>query len=213
MIYKNASIIDKRNFSEYYFSLIKTKHLIVFTFYTKNDYNSKSIKISIFLFILALSLTVNSLFFDHQTMHQIYEDKGDYNFIDKIPIIFYSTFISSAINIIIKYFSLTDRNVISLKKGKMNDGMKEIQNIRNKFVIFFILLFSLLLLFWYYVSCFCVVYKNTQIHLIKDTIVSFVISVVSPFLLYLIPGFFRIQSLKKQNSEFLYNLSKIIQLI
>ena len=84
-----------------------------------------------------------------------------------------------------------------------------------KFFLFFLIDYFLLLLFWYYLSCFCAVYKNTQVHLIKDTLISFGLSLIYPLLLYLLPGVFRIISLraKKANRECLYKLSKILQLI
>ncbi len=62
---------------------------------------------------------------------------------------------------------------------------------------------------------FCAIYVNTQIHLIKDTIISFVLSIISPFFIYLIPGFFRIPTLgkRKMQREYLYNFSKFLQMI
>ena len=91
----------------------------------------------------------------------------------------------------------------------------DINCLKVKFFLFFVIEFSLLLLFWYYLSCFCAVYKNTQIHLIKDTLISFGLSLVYPLLLYLIPGVFRIPALraKKANMECLYKFSKMLQLI
>ena len=75
-------------------------------------------------------------------------------------------------------------------------------------------MFMLLIVFWYYVGCFCAVYKNTQIHLISDTLISFSTSLLYPFVLYLLPGIFRIKSLKNKegNKETMYKISKIIQL-
>ena len=35
--YKSALLIDKRSYCEYYLSLIRVKHLIIFSFYTNND--------------------------------------------------------------------------------------------------------------------------------------------------------------------------------
>ena len=96
---------------------------------------------------------------------------------------------------------------------------KKVENLikclKIKFFLFFIIEFSLLVLFWYYLSCFCAVYKNTQIHLIKDTLISFGLSLIYPLLIYLIPGAFRIISLraKKANKECLYKISKMLQLI
>ncbi len=83
--YNEALEIDRRTYVLCYLSLLKTKHLLIFSFYTNNDYNSKSIKISLFFFSFALHYTVNALFFSDSTMHQIYEDKGYFNFIYQIP--------------------------------------------------------------------------------------------------------------------------------
>ena len=71
----------------------------------------------------------------------------------------------------------------------------------------------LLILFWYYASCFCAVYKNTQIHLIKDIAISYVSSILTPFTVNLFPGLLRIPSLRKKDRKFMYNLSKILQLL
>ena len=62
---------------------------------------------------------------------------------------------------------------------------------------------------------FCTIYKNTQIHLIKDTLISFGTSLLYPFGIYLLPGLFRIPALlnKKNKKKYLYNLSKLIQAI
>ena len=93
---------------------------------------------------------------------------------------------------------------------------KKIENcLKIKFIIFFILSFVFMVFFWYFISCFCAVYVNTQIILIKDTIISFSLSMVYPFGLNLLPGFFRIPSLraKNKNKECLYKTSTIIALI
>ena len=38
---------DKRTYWQYYFSLIKTKHELIFTFFYNKDYNAKIIKIDL----------------------------------------------------------------------------------------------------------------------------------------------------------------------
>ena len=93
--------------------------------------------------------------------------------------------------------------------------MKLLKCLIIKFILFFIITLLFLIIFWYYLSCFCAVYKNTQIHLIKDVLISFGISLMYPFGLNLFPGIFRISSLRdeKKNQKCLYNFSKIIQLI
>ena len=218
LTYIEALEKDKRSYFQYYISLLKTKHVVIFTFYTSTDYNSRIIKIILFLISFSLYYTVNALFFTDSTMHKIYEEKGNLNFIYFIPQILYSTIISSVIDFIIKFLSLTEKNIIEIKKTKKNKSEKASETLKClniKFVIFFILSFIFLIFFWYYLSCFCAVYINTQIHLIKDTITSFGLSLIYPFGINLIPGIFRINSLKasKKSYELMYKFSKILQLI
>ena len=216
--YEQALLLDKRSYVQYYWSLLKQKHLLIFTFYTSNDYNSKIIKICIFFFSFALLLTVNALFFNYKTLHKIYEDKGAFNFIFQIPQIILSTVISTVINMLIKTLSLTQKNILEIKDVKENINAKK-QNLlgclKIKFTFYFLFSFIFLLFFWYYLASFCCVYSNTQKHLLKDSSLSFVLSLLYPIFINLIPGFFRIPSLKavNKNKEFTYKLSQIIQLI
>ena len=50
-----------------------------------------------------------------------------------------------------------------------------------KFILYFIISTLLLAPFWYYISVFGVIYRNTQIHLLKDTLMSFGLSLFIPF--------------------------------
>ena len=105
---------------------------------------------------------------------------------------------------------------------KQNKGKKDVnergenlkQKLSIKFVLYFILSFIFLLFFWYYISMFGAIYRNTQFHLLKDTLVSFGLSLLYPFGIYLIPGFFRIPALSdpKKKKECLYKFSKILQI-
>ena len=81
--------------------------------------------------------------------------------------------------------------------------------------MFFIICYLFLIFFWYYLSCFCVVYKNTQLHLIKDTLISFCLSLIYPLIINLLPGIFRIISLntQKKDRKGIFFISKILQLI
>ena len=45
---------------------------------------------------------------------------------------------------------------------------------------------------------FCVIYKNTQIHLLKDTLMSLGFSFIIPFIYYLLPGLFRVPALSNK---------------
>ena len=216
--YDKSLKIDHRTYIQYYLSLLRTKHLLIFSFYSSNDYNSLIMKIDLFFVNFSLYYVVNGLFFTDSTMHKIYEEKGTFDFIYEIPKTIYSTIITVIINKILKLLSLTENNVLELKKEKVDENFlykvqKEKKNITIKFYLFFVFSFLFLCFFWYYLGCFCAVFYNTQGHLIKDTLLSFAISLVYPLAIYLMPGIFRIPSLKQKNKETLYKFSKIVQLL
>jgi len=85
---------DKRTFFQYYISLLKINHILLFSFNPNKDYNSYLIKICLFLFYLILNLVINALIFNDSTMHQIYLDKGIFNLKYIFPKIIYSQLIS-----------------------------------------------------------------------------------------------------------------------
>ena len=211
--YEYAIKKDKRNFMQYYISLLKINHNLLFIF-NSNDFNSKIIKLSIFIFDLSSLIAINALFFTDSTMHKIYIDKGLFNFIYQLPQIIYSSIISEILNSVIKYFGLSEKNVLKFKNNKTKFITKEekylIKTLKIKFTFFYIINFILLIIFWYYVSCFCGIYKSTQIHLINDSLISFGTSFITTFVIYLFPGIFRICSFKIKN-KCIYKLSQILQ--
>ena len=224
LTYNDALQFDKRTYFQYYFSLIKTNHILVSSFYPVDDYNSRVIKIFLFFFSFILFLTINALFFNDSTMSKIYEDKGSFNFVYQLDTIIYSLLISSILTMIIKFFALSQKNILEIKNIKTNDINIKLLNekvekvmkiLYFKFIAFFVLSFIFLMFFWYYLSCFCAVYENTQIHLIKDTIISFGMDTIYPLFIYLVPGIFRIISLraKSKNKACIYLISKILQLL
>ena len=218
--YQEAIIKDKRTYFQYYLSLLRKKHLIIFTFFSSYDYNLISLKLSLFLDSFSLYLTINAFFFNDDTMHKIYKDKGAYNILYQIPQIIYSSLISSIINILLKALSLSDKDIIRIKQEKnIKKSLKLSKVIKKciliKFIFFFILSLILMVFFWYFISCFCAVYNNTQKILFKDTLISFCFSMIYPFGINLFPGFFRISSLRAKNKDkqCLYSFSKILALI
>ena len=118
---------------------------------------------------------------------------------------------------IARRLSLSQNNILEIKKEKNKYNIKAktlvvIKQIIIKYILFFILSIVLLLLFWLYLTSFCVVYKNTQGYLIKNTSLSYFISIIYSFIICFIPGIFRRCALKSPG-KYLYNISQIIQLL
>ena len=150
-------------------------------------------------------------------MHEIYESKGQFDLETQIPIIIYSTLISYILNYPLNYLALSNDPIIDFKQGSVKNIKKRAKNLVRKlnikFILYFIFSSLILLFFWYYISLFCVIYRNTQIHLLKDLIMSFGLSLLFPFVIYLLPGVLRIPALssKKNPRPWLYKISKFLQ--
>ena len=201
---------------EYYWSLLKIGNLFLFSFIPNNDYNSMVIKICLFFFSFGLYYTVNALFYTDSTMNKIYEDNVEYDFIYQIPKILYSNLICTLINLIVKILSLSEKDILKIKIIRINENLNQkVENIKHclkiKFIFFYLISFLFLFIFWFYVSCFCVVYKNTQIYLIKDTLISFSLSLLYPLGYYLLPAMLRLFSLRNKKSECIYKISLLLQ--
>jgi len=211
---------DKRTYFQYYCSLLKKKQLILFSFFPNTDFNLLPLKISLFFMSFAIYFTIHGFFFSDETMHKIYKDSSAFNIIFQIPIMFYSTIVSTFLNMLLKLLSLSEKNILTMNQEKdySNAIIKsnKIQKcLKIKFFLFFLISFLILSFSWYFISCFCLVYINTQLILINDTILSFGLSMLYPFGLNLLPGFFRIPALRanKKDKKCLYKLSNIIALI
>ena len=218
MDYEEALKYDKRNFLKYYISLIRTKHPIIFSFFPLKDYNSLIIKIDLFFLSFSIYSFVNCLFFNESIIHKIYVDEGIYNFSYLIPYISYSFIISHTLTTIIKYLSLSERNINEIKKEESikiaSDKEYKIKKcLKIKYISFFFFSLLFILFFWYYLSSFSAVYQNTQIYLIKNILISFGFSLLYPFIINFVPAIFRIYSLKESNRESLFKFSRIIQFI
>ena len=214
--YEDAKEKDNRTYCQYYVSLLKTKHFLIFTFLQFGDYNPQIIKIYIFFFTFAINYLVSAMFYSDDTIHKISEDEGSFDFTYQLPIMFYSLVISNVLKISLNSFGLYEDDLLKYKNDKKNEinPQKLLCKIRCKVVSFFFITDLFLFFFWIYLGCFCAIYKNTQIHLLLDVSSSFVISFITPIFIYLLPGIFRIPSLNnKSDRQCMYKFSKFLQLL
>ena len=160
-------------------------------------------------------MALNVFFFADETMHKMYLDYGKYNFIQQIPQIIYSTIVSQLIQVFICYLSLTDKHYYEIKnlKTKSKEQIYQIiKCVKLKIYLFFTFTSIMFLFYWYTITCFCEVYRNTQIAFIKDSFISFSLGVLYPFILYLMPSTLRLIALKnyKVQLSIIYKISDII---
>lgn len=216
--YEKACEFDDRGFCKTYWSILMREHIVLFTFFTWTDYNLFYVKIERFLILICSQMTVNGLFFVHESMHRKYTNGEDFTFVQKIPQILFTLIASHIIEVLLCYLSMTDTQIYKIKAlpKDQNNGEKIIDIIdcmRNKLTGFFIFTFLLFLFYWYFISAFCAVYQNTQVIFLRDCGISILTSFLDPFIIYGITALLRIISLSlcfKKRLGCLYKLSDLI---
>ena len=217
MSYREAFENDKRNCIKIYWSLLKRENYFILTFYTRNDHNLFYIKFQRFLFLICTEITMNGMFFIHETMY--INQNGGLNFVNKIPQIIFSLLISHVIEIFLCYLSMTDKAYYSIKtlsiKEKNNEKINAIlECVKIKLIGFFIFTFSFFIFYSYYISAFCSVYQNTQLIYLRDSAICILISLIDPFIFYGIICLLRVLSLSKRckKKQCIYKMSHIFPL-
>ena len=163
-------------------------------------------------------MAMNVFFFSDDSMHKIYLNYGKYDFIQQIPQIIYSTIISQLLELFLCYLCLTDKHIYQIKElGKDKVNKEKILEILKcmefKLIGFFIFISLFFVFYWYLIASFCAVYENTQVIFVKDSVSSFLVGLIYPFILYIFPAVLRIIALKdkeKKKLKCIYKLSDII---
>ena len=135
-------------------------------------------------------------------------------FLPKITLSFLSSYV---ITLILNFIFLSERDILKIKQqttyNNANDYAEKLEKkLFIKYIIFFALGILFLVFFWFLLSSFGAVYQNTQLFLFENTLLSFVINIFYSFLFNFIPCVLRIHSFQRK-SEYVYNLSKFIQLL
>ena len=214
--YHKASKYDERTFMQIYFSYIRLKHSLLSIFY--DNYNITPIKIILFVQKFGTQVCTTGLFFKENTMHQIYIDNGSFNFIYRLPFTLYSIIISGIISFLLKRLVSTQRCIINYIKDveKLNNRNEAINRAVNiikcykiRFIFFVISIIVILVVYWFYIGCFCTIYHNTQFYLLKDSLIGFGLSMLYPIGILLIAVLLRLIAIKKK-CPFLYKISKLL---
>ena len=219
--------IEDRNLFAIFISIFKLNYDFTNTFLIYNnsenykEYKIYSIKVMMYIGSLIISIIFNLMFYSHKNMHKIYEDNGEYNFLYRLPIIV----LSDGIMKIISFFAFNQlfnfqEKLIDLKNNLKNWKRRSIINkrkkvdkkysreafqieisFRRKRKIFYVIIIIINIFSWYYISCFCSVYVNTQKHLLKDFLYSIVINIINCFIFSIIYFLIKIAIIKGEYSN------------
>ena len=219
MAFDKALKKDKRGFCSYYCNILVISHIVLNVFFRHNDYNLFVVKLGLLFMTFPINLTFNIMFFTNKTMKLNYvKSMEDISmFWSNIANSVYSSILSSTLLIILKMICLTHNTVRALRKIKNVDLAKQksvcvLRCIKLRIFLYYILSFVFLIIFGFYVLCFCSIFENTQIILVKSTFTSWAISLIYPFAICFITSIFRSWALCCK-SKCLYIVKQLLQLL
>ena len=166
-----------------------------------------------------INLTFNIFFYTNKAIKVSYTNALDdiSGFWKSIANSVYSSLLSSTLLILLKFICLTHNSVRQLRKFRDLTAAKTksvcvLRCIKVRVVIYYILSFAFLIIFGYYILCFCAVFENTQIQLVKSTFTSWLISLIYPLIICLITSIFRALAFKCKN-RILYAIKQMMQFL
>ena len=216
---KRALKYDKRGFCAYYGNILTFSHIILNVFFRFNDYNLFIVKLGLLFMTYPINLTFNIFFYTNKSIKLSYMKSMDdiSMFWSNIANTIYSSILSMTLLIILKFICLTHNSLKVFRKFKdVNYARKKsvcvLRCVKIRVTIYFILSLAFLLIFGFYNLCFCAIFENTQVELIKSTLTSWLISLLYPFIICLITSFFRKMAFKFKN-RVLYSINQLMQFL
>ena len=215
-VFEQAKMHDFRSFMSMYWSNLKFKQHIIFTFYTKTDGILRSTKIALFILFFAFYMAFTALFFNDNIMRALYSYKGNTNAAVHVPNIVLSSLCSFIASLIVRFICLGERDISKiLNSNNIDDRRSLAEKARRKATIkvyiLYIVSFLLLLVCWYYVAAFCAVFQNSQGHYLLNFLLCFIICNIWPVITSFIPAFLRKKALDTRSSK-LYKVSQIVSI-
>ena len=217
--YDDAIRKDQRTFCEYLRECLKEKQMIAFTFISSDPLKIRIIKIMLFILNVVLYFVVIGMFYNEEYISTLYyidkEDDHFFSYITRsIDKFIYTTMVSIIIGYIIDCFFVDEKKIKGIfkreKDNLMNlrhEIMSFINNLKNKYLAFIIVIFVLLSASFYYLLCFNYVYPKTQIEWVKCSITIFIIMQILSILKCFLETSLRFLSFRCE-SEKLYKISR-----
>ena len=212
--YEVALKHDERTFLATYWSLLKFKQTIIFTFYTQSLGILRSTKIVLFILFIGFYMAFTALFFNDDIMRAIYIYKGNTNAAVHIPNIILSSLCSFIASLIVRFVCLGERGISKIITESNIENRKALAEKERlcasiKLYVLYIVSACLLFLCWYYVAAFGAVFKNSQKNYLINTLISFIVCNLWPCVTTFIPTLLRRKALEKKN-KIMYKVSQYV---
>ena len=191
---------DTRSFLSMFFSSLKKREIIIFS--STQDQNIDIIKKLLLIFTFINYFATNAFFFSEKNIHQIYLDKGVYNFGYQLKYIICAGLISSVFLYLAKCMCINKKEITN----------KNINCLAKQLIVFIGVSTCFFIFYWLYIGSLTSIYINSKKHLLINIGITFIFCCVLECLLALISAALRYIAIKKAKSN-LYSMSKIINLL
>ena len=214
MDYEEAIIYDKRSYLKMYWSSLVDSQIILDTFFTSNNLNLFIIKLSFFIIIFEISFFLNALFYTDEYISDAYHNNGVLDFVSGLPKAIYSFLATLLLTNLLKMLSNSKSELMKLIRENSKDKdyihliNANLKKLKIKLIIYFILIFILGLLFLYYVSAFCAVYRYSQKYWFYGCLESFGMDFLVAFFISLLLSLLKFIAIRKR-IKCLFTLSNI----
>ena len=215
--FDEALIRDKRSYLRIYWGFLVDSQIILGTFCTNNYLNLFVIKLSFFICTFQISFFLNSLFYIDEYISDAYHNNGVLDFFSGLPKSIYSFIATLITTNLLRMLSNSRGELMEVirQRTRYQNYIKiiniKLSKLRKKLVIYFIIVFIMSLLFLYYVTTFCAVYRHSQKYWFIGCIESFVIDSVAAIIVCIFIAFFRYISLRSRIKCF-YVLANFINI-
>ena len=210
--FKQAVSMEDRNFFKFFFLLLFNQIEIIKVFFFSGDFDLLPISLSLFLFSIASDYTMNALLFSDDVISERYHNQGELN-----PLTTYAlSFLSNLLGCLISYIAVkltsftTLLELLAIEHIKEKDYIQKLKEImytiKVKITLFFIYEISMMIVYLYFLSIFCSVYKASQWNWFTNGIMSNLLSFLYTVILSVTISVCRFIGIYC-HSESIYNIS------
>ena len=211
--YSVASEKDKRGCNIMFWDLFLSKIDFISILFYPGKYDIFVLNISLYLFMLSLEFSMNSLLFTNDVISQNYQNGGHMSFATSFLLSFFAKLLTAIVGFAFvrlskftPYFEVVDKEIKD-KKTFMIMCRRILSAIHVRIIVYYILEILFVISLLYYITIFCIVYHNNQMKWLTDCVMGIMSDLFFTLILSIGCTIVRYIGIKTQ-SEKLYNISQ-----
>ena len=213
--YKKAIKLDQRDFSTIFNKLYREKELVIKLFNRKSEFELFTLTFNHILFNVSLILFFNAILYTDNMLSKRYKHGSGsfgYDLLRGVCSSIIAFTICRFVRNLVFSFPTIIKMIINEVKTKefIKVLHKYYDDLFIKLIVYHSIVFAVTLLNFFYLTMFCYVYQNSQIHWILGCVYSIIISFLMTLLLCLFIAAMRIMALAYY-MDYLYNLILFIK--